>query len=99
MNLEGRRQNVRFIELVHNAHAMLRHIKRIHSAPSIQSGLESPDTGFAVYRQWFHGILPDGVGSDWKLLELLEFCEMWNGVEIDTPGNTVMISDSFLAMK
>jgi len=78
---------------------MVRHITRIHSAPSIQSGLESPDTGFAVYRRWFHWLFPDGANSDWKLLAFLEFCEMWNGVEVDTPGTTVMISDSFLAMK
>ena len=41
---------VRSIELVHNVQATVRRVTS-HLTPSRQSGLESLNTGFAVYRQ------------------------------------------------
>jgi hypothetical protein len=74
-------------------------VTRTHPTPFMQSVLESLGTGFALYRHGFHGVFPDGTSTDWKLLALLGFCDMWNGVEVDTPGTPVMISDCFLAVE
>jgi hypothetical protein len=47
---------VRSIELDHNVQATVRRVTTSHLTPSRQSGLESLNTGFAVYRQWFQSL-------------------------------------------